>query len=295
MTAPQTPQRAAIAVFGLFGEGGLLTDVSHCERIYDRAALYHRVITPHRRADLHQFFLVEDGGFHLTVDGESHALAAPILLSIPRQAVHGFTFATGTWGYVLTLPLSEFGDVFGASNTLAPQLSRWTAVAGLAFVQAMAALYDEHQQHRPFRTVKLRALAQQIACGVAQQASLAQAAPMTRQAARMAQVDALVQAHMRRHWKVTDYAAALSVTPVHLNRVTRETTGLSVLQLVEQRLFQEACRLLAYTPATLAEVAYDMGFDDPSYFSRAFHRRIGMSPAQYRRRANGTDLAVGPK
>jgi AraC family transcriptional activator of pobA len=40
-----------------------------------------------------------------------------------------------------------------------------------------------------------------------------------------------------------------------------------------------------YTNMTIAETAYDLGFSDPAYFSRFFSERVGMSPAEFRRRA----------
>ena len=226
MKAKSWQPRGEIPAFGLYGEGTLLPDILHCERIYERAAVYDWVIAPHRHADLHQFFLIEDGRFHLTVDGESHDFAGPVLLSVPRQAVHGFTFAQGTRGYVVTLPVPEFRDAFGEGSALAGQFLRWSARAVAGAVQGVfAAIHDEHQSRRPFRSVMLKALAMQLACLVAQQPTGSKVVPPSRLAARMTAFDALVRANMRAHWKVRDYAAALSLTPVHLNRVVPEPRG----------------------------------------------------------------------
>ena len=88
-----------------------------------------------------------------------------------------------------------------------------------------AAIHDEHQSRRPFRSVMLKALAMQLACLFAQQPTGSKVVPPSRLAARMTAFDALVRANMRAHWKVRDYAAALSLTPVHLNRVVPEPRG----------------------------------------------------------------------
>jgi AraC family transcriptional activator of pobA len=45
---------------------------------------------------------------------------------------------------------------------------------------------------------------------------------------------------------------------------------------------REACRMLAYTRQPVAQIGYGLGFDDPSYFSRAFRRAMGVAPAAYR-------------
>jgi AraC family transcriptional activator of pobA len=49
----------------------------------------------------------------------------------------------------------------------------------------------------------------------------------------------------------------------------------------------EAARLLRFTDKTMGEVAYESGFSDPLYFSRAFKRHNGQSPSAYRDAARG--------
>ena len=43
-----------------------------------------------------------------------------------------------------------------------------------------------------------------------------------------------------------------------------------------------SCRLLTESSSRIVDIAEATGFDDPAYFSRLFHRRIGMSPSEYR-------------
>ena len=49
-----------------------------------------------------------------------------------------------------------------------------------------------------------------------------------------------------------------------------------------ERLMLEARRLLAYTPMAVAQVAQQLGFDDPAYFSKCFARQVGSTPSAYR-------------
>lgn len=92
----------------------------------------------------------------------------------------------------------------------------------------------------------------------------------------------LFELHLRRHQPLGFYARALQVTPDHLSRSCRAVTGLSALDLLHERLLLEARRLLSYTQAPVADVARDLGFDDPAYFSRFFARRDGHAPQEYR-------------
>jgi AraC family transcriptional activator of pobA len=93
---------------------------------------------------------------------------------------------------------------------------------------------------------------------------------------------ALLEVQLKRHQPLGAYASQLNVTPDHLSRVCRAATGLSALDLLHERLVLEARRLLAYTEAPIADVARELGFDDPAYFSRFFARRAGQAPHAYR-------------
>ncbi|HVS95503.1 MAG TPA: helix-turn-helix transcriptional regulator, partial [Puia sp.] len=45
---------------------------------------------------------------------------------------------------------------------------------------------------------------------------------------------------------------------------------------------QKACQYLLHTELRIKEIACKLGFEDPFYFSRMFHKLMGMSPNQYR-------------
>ena len=67
--------------------------------------------------------------------------------------------------------------------------------------------------------------------------------------------------------------------------VERRKGGAAPMALVHERLMVEAKRMLIYTPLSVAEVAYDLGFDDPAYFSRFFAEREGTPPSRFREAA----------
>jgi AraC family transcriptional regulator of arabinose operon len=45
---------------------------------------------------------------------------------------------------------------------------------------------------------------------------------------------------------------------------------------------QEACKLLVLSRLSISEIAYELGYEDPYYFSRIFKKVMGTSPLQYR-------------
>ena len=59
-------------------------------------------------------------------------------------------------------------------------------------------------------------------------------------------------------------------------------TGCSTLHLLHAAILAEAKRGLLYSARPISDIAYDLGFDDPAYFSRFFTRRAGRTPTQFR-------------
>ncbi|MDP9081059.1 MAG: helix-turn-helix transcriptional regulator [Bacteroidota bacterium] len=79
-----------------------------------------------------------------------------------------------------------------------------------------------------------------------------------------------------------DYADRLAVHVNHLNKVLKEVTGSTTTQVISNRIIQEAKILLKQTTWNVAEIAYALGFDDPSHFSHFFKRQTDYTPAAFR-------------
>jgi AraC family transcriptional activator of pobA len=104
---------------------------------------------------------------------------------------------------------------------------------------------------------------------------------------------ALVEEHFREQWLVGRYADELRVTAPRLNRLCMKLAGKSAFEMAQDRLMLEACRNLTYVPASIATISYELGFQDPAYFSRLFRKRMGVTPKEFRERAhNGTEQAA---
>jgi AraC-like DNA-binding protein len=69
------------------------------------------------------------------------------------------------------------------------------------------------------------------------------------------------------------------MSPFRFSREFKKTFGKTFRDyLIDYRL-KEACRLLENPAATITDVTYAVGFNDPSYFSRVFKQRFGVTPS----------------
>lgn len=80
-----------------------------------------------------------------------------------------------------------------------------------------------------------------------------------------------------------DVARALGLSPYRLAHVVKAHTGKTVLQLITHTRVQNARQLLENSDKSCTDIAYEVGFNDQSYFIKHFKRLAGATPARYRR------------
>lgn len=88
---------------------------------------------------------------------------------------------------------------------------------------------------------------------------------------------------MLRLKKPSDYAFHLSVHVNHLNHAVREVTGKPTSVHIAGRIASEAKALLRNTDWSVADIAYSLGFDYPTYFNNFFKKNTGITPLSLRK------------
>lgn len=277
-----------IPTFNLYGEQDDLPDVVHCETIESRSMRLDWTVEQHRHARLHQVLVLTQGGGQVLIEGARHDLGPSTLVNLPAGVIHGFEFLPDTRGFVLTLASEFLDQILTPREGLGPVLARPVCLeAPRALSTEMGALDRAYHTAAFARAQILRGLAGALLGQVARIMYEAQGeaeAPMaaTQETPLLAQFMDLVEAQFAKGWSVADYAKHLSVSPTHLSRVTRAATGKPASGLIEERLIREARRFLVFTDLPVSVIAYELGFDDPAYFSRVFRRATGDSPRAFR-------------
>jgi len=92
----------------------------------------------------------------------------------------------------------------------------------------------------------------------------------------------MVEKNFRQMHEVQQYAQALSVSPDYLSKIVRKYLGISSQEYILDKLLLEAKRLLVFTSLSSKEIGYHIHLEDPSYFSRIFKKKTGLTPNEYR-------------
>ena len=88
--------------------------------------------------------------------------------------------------------------------------------------------------------------------------------------------------HIYTKQRISDYADLLSISPDHLNKSVKITTGKSAQDLLNEMVLLEAKVMLRQTNLSISEVAFKLSERNPSDFSRLFKNKTGLTPKQYK-------------
>ncbi len=285
--------------FGLYGESFVSKDPGfvHIEDIAARSRENGWLIKPHRHNNMFQMLCMFHGQLELQLDERHHFLTGGWVITVPPGFVHGFRFRPETVGAVLTLAeplLTEeryqrsrryFEGLIGSPriigfnrrDPLFKQLQGYLSLMAEEFHQAetgykymmewlvgMVLVTLKRQLDQRQRQDQFSAPGNQMLQGFR----------------------ALLEENYRKHWQVQQYADALHTSVSSLNRLCRQTVGITAKSVVQNRMLIELKRQLIYTRIPLDQIAYNLGFRDPAYFSRFFKRMEGIPPSEYRERHN---------
>ncbi len=94
----------------------------------------------------------------------------------------------------------------------------------------------------------------------------------------------LITSQIQSLHSVKEYADLLNVSPNHLNKSVKNATGKTASEIINESLLMEAKALLSLSHLSVSEIAFSLGVNDVSYFSRFFKKHSGISPSDYRKK-----------
>ncbi len=265
----------------------------HWETIASRSQQYNWEIKTHKHDAFFQILYLRGGTGDAVFNDEVLPILPPVMIAVPPKYEHGFRFSKDMDGMVITMVASRFGALGRAF--IDAEMAQW-------FSRPRLIALDLNDGDQGFLTRTLERLCQELVQGGSFHSDLIEAHLRTailiaarltapdrsetssnvQENPRMKALQTLVGRHFRDHHPAEFYASHLGVSTTHLNRIVKATTGQSTNNLIASRLIDQAKRDLVFTSANIKQIAYDLGFNDPAYFSRFFTKETGSTPRQYR-------------
>jgi AraC-like DNA-binding protein len=100
----------------------------------------------------------------------------------------------------------------------------------------------------------------------------------------------LLGQHYTSRKKVSDYATLMSISANYLNYIIKKYSGHTVSYHIQQSLITEAKRQALHTNKSMKEIAYDLGFDENTHFSKFFKKLEGCTFSSFRKQRPATTV-----
>lgn len=253
------------------------------------------------RIPFFQVALLESGGGEVKSDGEAYDLDQfSLFFNLPGQIIYwdvpqdwrGFYCCLEEAFY--TVPVEGFPTLydlpFFKSRTPAIQLQKEEASLVLDLFRRM---HQEYSQPSPYNQAIIKSYVSAVLTycvrfydrQVRDQQEHDRTASIGERFKKQVHqsIAALVSDLNQEAPSISDYAAALFITPKHLSETVKKELGVTPTAYVNHHLMQEAQKLLRSTDLQIKEIAFQLGFQDVSYFNRLFKKLTERTPAQYRK------------
>lgn len=99
---------------------------------------------------------------------------------------------------------------------------------------------------------------------------------------KLRQLELLIEQNFKTQKSINFYSEKLNLSSRHLNNIIAAKTGKSISVMIQERVLMESKRLLLHSEKTVAEIAYELGFNDKAYFHRYFKKRADKTPLEFR-------------
>jgi AraC family transcriptional activator of pobA len=280
----------SIPDFFVYGEPVRPLDVGflHVETVLARSNIHLGQVAAHKHPQMGQITYWTSGSGTYRIEHRSWDFSAPAVSFVPSNVVHGFSIGPGTDAIVVSVADDALAAIAGHSllpldrpvfTDGLPDRAAWKRLA--VVLEMIAVEYAEAQAGNDKVLPSLIAVA---LSHIARLAPATVAAAPSSDASLATGLRRLVDAHFRDNWPVDRYVETLATTPHLLDKAARMLLGSGVKRVVSERRLLEAKRLLLFSVRTVEDIAYEIGFDDPAYFSRFFRGRVGEAPAAWRRK-----------
>jgi AraC-like DNA-binding protein len=154
-----------------------------------------------------------------------------------------------------------------------------------------ASILTEYLQHDPLKWLKIQALVSVVYIDISRIMPLSNQEESSRYMRQLESFELLIEENYRKEKLPSVYATKLHITERHLNRICRSCLKKSPGELINERILLEAKRLLTQKSFTVLQIADELGFLNPSYFSRMFRKKTGFTPKQFRLTQNSDTIA----
>ena len=254
----------------------------------DREIINHEL----HRHDFHFILALEEGKGTHEIDFISYELSGHSVFVLRPGQVHQLTLMTGCSGYLL-----EFNNEFyhPETNQSARRLrkagNRNYFKAGPALFNKLgtilSSVFNEYREKMDGYQDVIKANLDIFFVELMRQGPGNDTLPIASGSYSQERLEEFLEhleAHVTEHKQVSYYTGIMNLSAYQLNEITKTLMNKTASDVINDHIVLEAKRQLLATGNQVKEIAYQLGYEDVSYFIRFFKRHTGLSPDMFRSR-----------
>lgn len=260
----------------------------YCENIESSNKDFNWEVDAHFHSSLYQVFSVESGYATFYTADEQIFLEAPFMVFIPPLSIHRFHFSAQIRGRMLTFSDFYTETLHERYPNILHALDTVCVLKGDALPSFHKSVNDIHAEFNESKVGKDIIMEHMLYLLILQFYRYSNEQPVVKSGHNnnlyyFRKFQHLVKISRSPFTSLQVYADHLHITAKHLNRICRALKQMSALQVVQVELICKAKAHLYHFDSNISEIAYELGFDDPSYFTRLFKKHTGLTPNEYRK------------
>lgn len=250
-------------------------------------------VKSHAHNNQFQIFVVIEGETNLLYNKERIQVEGPSFISVPKNTDHGFEHLTEVKGWIISLSdnvlehmmkreaeVIEAIDMFQITKIVAGEYSEQV-------FSTMLNCINEYNSTKLGRLLMLEYLVGQL---IVQLRRLPQTSQHIISIADNSSIiyyrrfTQLIREGSTYKKTIEEYASDLKIPSGRLTRICNTVGFKSPREIIMDYYVTQAQLLLSDIEKSVAQVCYTLGFEDPSYFSRIFKRKTGLTPNEFRKK-----------
>ena len=247
-----------------------------------------------RRLQFYEILFIEKGNGHHIIDFDTYKLETGSILFIGKSQVHTWQQRLANDGYVMLFTENflnknqlQFGDLaydypfnyvmYGPSITVADRKLQRTFLTLLQLIyQEYSLIKNEHSQEL------LQTLLRTFIVKVKTQLSWEKVIIDDESKKIFIQLQRVIDQNIGHTRNASDYTNMLGLSYHQLNSVVKKFTNKSLKAFIDEMLILNAKRLLCDKENNISEIAYMLGFEEPTNFTKYFKKHNHQTPKRFR-------------
>ena len=253
----------------------------------------HNPQKPHRLKFYNLLFFTKGNGRHF-IDFKWYSVKKNTLVYLSKEAVHAFDFSTNLEGYCIIFTEAFFASCFPNftfdfvlrlfnSQLFSPILY---IPKESNFVKYLNLTLKELKTQQTFNQIHI--IKSLLTILISKAENIKQ--NTGKNLINCSKLDVfqnyklLIQRHHSENRNANFYASKLGITYKHLNTICKELINKTAKNIIDDFIILQAKRKLINTSIKSSQLGYELGFEDPTNFTKYFKNQTGLSPKSFKKK-----------